>query len=293
MNRHTSLTYRQRFESILDYIEKHLDDDLSLDTLSSIAGFSRFHIHRQFYAYMGMNLGQYVLGYRLKKASYLLAFRHSLKVIDIAMMVGFDSPESFSRAFKRWTGKTPSQYRKAPDMNGWQVFSAEVSQKRANIVKINKQSIEIVEFNETPIALFIHQGPQETIFESVKVFIEWRKQNKLSPERSQTYNLLYDDPESVNAEEYRFGIAASCGSKVISSNEQGVIASAIPAGRCALLRHIGSDETLADSIRYLYSEWLPQSGEGLRDFPCFLHRVAMYPDVNESDAVIDIYLPLE
>src|SRR5690606_40690953 len=67
----------------------------------------------------------------------------------------------------------------------------------------------------------------------------------------------------------------------------------IPAGRCAVLRHVGSDNTLGESIRWLYSDWLPQSGESLRDFPLFLRRVRFFPDVPEHEAISDIYLPLE
>ena len=66
----------------------------------------------------------------------------------------------------------------------------------------------------------------------------------------------------------------------------------IPAGRCALLRHVGSDDQLGRSIRYLYANWLPASGEELRDFPLFMRRVTFFPDVPDSEAVTDIYLPL-
>jgi len=66
----------------------------------------------------------------------------------------------------------------------------------------------------------------------------------------------------------------------------------IPAGRCALLRHVGSDDQLGRSIRHLYSSWLPTSGEDLRDYPLYLRRVAFFPDVPDSEAITDIYLPL-
>jgi AraC family transcriptional regulator len=71
-----------------------------------------------------------------------------------------------------------------------------------------------------------------------------------------------------------------------------VIAKLIPAGRCAVLRHVGSDDTLGQTIAYLYSEWLPQSGAELRDFPLFCERVEFFPDVPEHEAVTDVYLPL-
>jgi AraC family transcriptional regulator len=67
----------------------------------------------------------------------------------------------------------------------------------------------------------------------------------------------------------------------------------IPAGRCALLRHRGSDDQLGRSIMHLYASWLPTSGEELRDFPLFMQRLKFFPDVPDSEAQTDIYLPLK
>jgi AraC family transcriptional regulator len=64
------------------------------------------------------------------------------------------------------------------------------------------------------------------------------------------------------------------------------------AGRCAKLRHVGSDDTLAATFKYLYATWLPASGEEPRDFPLFLQRVTFFPDVAEHEAVTDVFLPL-
>jgi len=67
----------------------------------------------------------------------------------------------------------------------------------------------------------------------------------------------------------------------------------IPGGRCAVVRHLGSHERLGESIIPLYREWLPQSGEELRDFPLFFHYLNLIPDVAEHELVTDIYLPLK
>jgi len=49
---------------------------------------------------------------------------------------------------------------------------------------------------------------------------------------------------------------------------------------------------LREAVIYLYSEWLPHSGEALRDFPFYLQRVTLFPDVAEHEAITDIFLPL-
>lgn len=57
-------------------------------------------------------------------------------------------------------------------------------------------------------------------------------------------------------------------------------------------RHFQYPFTLGETIHYLYSEWLPQSGEETRDFPGYLQRVDFFPDVPENEAVTDVFLPL-
>ena len=68
---------------------------------------------------------------------------------------------------------------------------------------------------------------------------------------------------------------------------------AIHGGRCAVIRHLGSHDRLKESIYYLYREWLPGSGEELRDFPMFFHYLNFMPETPELKLVTDIYLPLK
>jgi AraC family transcriptional regulator len=108
---------------------------------------------------------------------------------------------------------------------------------------------------------------------------------------SATFNIIYNDPDETPPEEFRFRLCAAT-DKPIEPNDAGVTELTIPAGRCALLRHVGSDDQLGRSILHLYASWLPGSGEELRDFPLFIQRVAFFPDMPDSEAVTDIYLPL-
>lgn len=69
-------------------------------------------------------------------------------------------------------------------------------------------------------------------------------------------------------------------------NEQGVEAGVLPAGRCAVLRAIGA-ENVEPAI-----EFLPASGEAVRDFSLYCQRVSFVPTVPEHEAIPDIFLPL-
>ena len=102
--------YAERLGKVFDYIDEHLAEDLSVERLSRVANFSKFHFHRQFSQYTGISVTRYIQLMRLKRASYRLAFG-DIRIIDIAMEAGFENPESFSRAFKSAFDQTPSQFR--------------------------------------------------------------------------------------------------------------------------------------------------------------------------------------
>lgn len=153
--------------------------------------------------------------------------------------------------------------------------------------------VKVVDFAETMIAVLEHQGPPELIFESVQTFIEWRKSSGLSPvATSRTFGLAYSDPATTAPEEFRFDICGEIDAPV-PDNPQGVITKRIPAGRYATVCHHGSTDRISDSAYYLYREWLPRSGEELRDFPLFFHYVKRIPDTPEHEQVTDVYLPLK
>jgi AraC family transcriptional regulator len=58
------------------------------------------------------------------------------------------------------------------------------------------------------------------------------------------------------------------------------------------VRHVGAHERMGDSIYPLYRQWLPGSGEELRDFPLYFHYLNLLPDTPAGELLTDIYLPL-
>lgn len=293
MNDNAGRNYSQRFQRVLDYIDAHLDENPDAETLSRLAHFSRFHFHRQFSAYFGIGVGRYVQLLRLRRAGYRLAFRDS-RITDIALEAGFERPESFSRAFRKVFGQSPAGFRKAPEWDPWQQIINSLYRQEKQLMKTGQENgdVRIVDFPETPVAVLEHRGDPERINETLRAFIAWRKRFGPSPESSRTYNLVHDDPSTTPADEYRFGVCASIEGDV-EENEYGVTRQVIPAGRCAVLRHCGSDRNIGESVHRLYAGWLPASGEETRDFPVFFHRVTLFPDVDEREMITDIYLPLQ
>jgi len=284
----TAQAYAERFRRVFEYIDEHLDEPLSVERLSRVANFSKYHFHRQFFEYAGMNVARYIQVMRLRRASYRLAFSPERRIIDIAIEAGFENPESFTRAFKRYIGQSPSQFRKAPAWKPWN-DSMQLPKRE----RIEPMGVNIVEFEPTRVAVLEHRGASERINDTARKFIEWRKHSGLSPVASSpTFGIAYDDPEVAEPDHFRFDI---CGSvkEPIAENPYGVVNKVIPAGRCAVVRHYGSTDRISDSAYYLYREWLPQSGEELRDFPLYFHYLKLMPDTPEHELITDVYLPLK
>ena len=278
----------EKISRVCDYIVNNLEEDLSLEMLCRVAGVSKFHFHRLFLAAKGITLYRFIQLSRLKRASYILAFRTDIKIIDVAFDAGFDSPEAFTRAFKKAVGQTPSQFRKKPEWEAWNeklIPSAHQGEVRMDI--------KIVDFPETKVALIEHRGSPKKVLDTAAKFIEWRKATGLSPvNKSRTFGVPYDDPNVVDEDKFRFDI---CGSvdKEIPQNTFGVKNGVIPGGRCAVLTHFGGHENISDSVYSMYRQWLPESGEELRDYPCFFQYVSLMPDVSECDQITEIYLPIK
>jgi AraC family transcriptional regulator len=286
-------TYQARMQRVMRYIDEHLEDELSLDVLSGVAAFSKYHFQRQFTDLLGIGVRQYVQLARLKRASYRLAFRGNDPIIEIALDSGYEAPEAFSRAFKQLIGQTPSGFRKQPGWTPWQAAHQPLSTARYKLMDIETPArpVEIVTVPDTAVAVLEHRGDPALIGESIRHFIKWRKAAGLPPRHHATFNILYDNPWTTPAGEFRLDLCVAT-DRAVTPDDIGVVAKVIPAGRCARLRHIGTEESFAAAIAALYATWLPQSGEELRDFPLYCQRVSFFPDVSEHAAITDIFLPL-
>ncbi|QGX40892.1 AraC family transcriptional regulator [Permianibacter aggregans] len=286
----------ERFSKVLRHIEQHLDEELSIATLSAVAALSPYHFQRQFSACYGIGVFQYIRLLRLQRASFQLAYRDSLSIGEVSADAGYQNAESFARTFRRLFGQAPTMFRREPDWQQWHDVMRQLQQTREQMMNdsANNQAtyqVEIRDFPETQLAVLEHRGPPEQLGKSIQQFIAWRRANRLPPSRSATFNLIYDDPAVTAPEDYRFDLGAAV-QQSLAANDQGIVNKTIPACRCAVVRHIGHDQGLAPIVRYLYQQWLPASDESPLDFPLFFQRLKFFPDVPEHQAVTEVFLPL-
>jgi len=278
-----------RIARVCDYINQNLNEDLSLERLSAVAAFSKYHFHRVFSACTGISVTRFIQLARLKRASFRLAFEPERRIIDIALEAGFETPEAFARAFKRTFEQSPSQFRAQPQWPQWQARFEAIDQPRG----ASPMHVKVVDFPTTQVALLEHLGDPATVMETAAKFIAWRKETGLSPvATSQTFGIPHSDPNTTEPEKFRWDVCGSINEDV-PANQYGVKTGFIPGGRCAVIRHEGSLANLEQSIYHVYRDWLPQSGEELRDFPCYFHYINLIHEVDECDLLTDVYVPLK
>lgn len=106
----TTVKNRISLSNVCAYISEHFTEDLTLESVSAYAGFSKYHFERIFVEYTGKTYYQYLQQMRINYAQMLLS-NPELTVTDIAGQCGFASCTAFTRAFRKSTGYPPSQFR--------------------------------------------------------------------------------------------------------------------------------------------------------------------------------------
>ena len=110
----TKTEYQQRINVLVEYINSHLGEDIDLNKLAEISGFSRWHFHRIFAEFLGEPVGTFIVRMRVETAARLLRYTE-IPVKEIAYKVGYDVPSSLSKVFRQFYGISPNEYRNNKD----------------------------------------------------------------------------------------------------------------------------------------------------------------------------------
>ncbi len=102
--------YIEKFMMICNYITDHCTENLSIDELAKLAGFSKFHFSRLFKQFANMSCYEYLTQKRIAHAEQLL-IQPNISITEVAMLSGFGSLSTFNRIFKAAKNCTPSEYK--------------------------------------------------------------------------------------------------------------------------------------------------------------------------------------
>jgi AraC family transcriptional regulator len=282
------MNYPERIERVIDYIGQNIDEPLTLEHLSEVACFSKYHFHRLFTAYTGLSLQYYIRWLRLKRAAHQLVLNKDTSIIDIAINAGFESHEAFSRIFKQSCGLSPSKFRVTPSWQAWERTPYFLS--TPGDIKMN---VTIKNIPARRLAVIEHRGPPNLLGESVNKLIDWTKSQTINvtPKAKESFGIAYDDPKNTKPEEFRFDIGVTVPEQL--SLNGGVVEKSLPAGRYAVTVHKGPREHIGQTVFSLYRDWLPTSGEELGDLPCIFCYLNFDHEVAETEQLTECWLLLK
>jgi AraC family transcriptional regulator len=286
--------YLERIQCGVDYIEERLDEDVSLADVAKAAGVSQWHFQRLFKALTGETLKTYIRARRLAGSLERL-LTSELRVLDIAILAGFESQEAFARAFKKAFGMTPQRYRSLRDKS---LFLKKPRFDAEYLQHLNENVSLTPEIYEQPHVLLVGL---RTLFFSV----DSEKNNvaellpplwaafvsRLSEIESRIpgvcYGVLRQEREGSDRLEYHAAIAVT----EARSIPPGMVTLEVPAALCARFEHRGPAERLDHTVSYAYASWLAQSGyrhSYAADLE--IYGAAYHP--TSADSVIHYALPI-
>ncbi|EJF46915.1 GyrI-like domain-containing protein [Actinomyces massiliensis] len=275
--------YQRQLDAVTDYIYAHLDDDLSLDRLADVSGFSPYHWHRIYRAVRGETAAQTVRRLRLERAAAMLA-QNAWPLERIARRAGFTSTDAFSRAFQRAYDRTPGRFRsdRAGGPNG-----TGGSRRPAVIPDAESPTpypVRVEERSEYRLAVAEHRGAY--------MDIGWafaRVVDRMGA-RKPRVAIYEDDPGIVPEAALRAaaGVVVGPEAEVPEDLETRVV----PAGRYAVMRYTGPYSSMHAAYLWLYGQWLPTSGHEPRNHPVVEEYLTDPATTPPAQAVTDILLPL-
>tara|TARA_B100000700_G_scaffold64032_1_gene70656 strand:+ start:534 stop:1397 length:864 start_codon:yes stop_codon:yes gene_type:complete len=284
-------------QQVLDYLQTHHDRSISLTQLARIAGYSPCHFQRLCQQKFGLGPGKLNELIRLQRGYFLLSYRTWLPVTDVAFDSGYESPDSFSRAFKRVTGYTPTQFKAqqvtiTPPLQSYlhQWNEENSTMSATSQVDFNAQ-INVVSLPELKVCAFRHTGHPARLNGSIQRFIGWRREHKLPPDQYRTFNFLHNDPTTVAPAAFCFDLACERPAKqVVLADDMRF--DTIPAGRYASLKITGGEKVLEAAVNFITTDFIARHNEQAADFPVIVERLSFYPEVPYHRAQSHILLLL-
>nr|WP_207751253.1 GyrI-like domain-containing protein [Anaeromonas frigoriresistens] len=269
-------------------MEEHLDKEIELEKMAEIACCSTFHFQRMFSYIANIPLSEYIRRRKMTRAAFELQTK-DIKIIDIAMKYGYNSPTAFTRAFKNVHGISPSEAKfSGQKLKAFPPITVKISIK--GDVEVNyriekKQAFRVVGVKEQ-FKISIEEN-----FEVVPGF--WKKTVE-SGMLTQICSLMCKDPFGVlgvsscmSGKDFDYYIAVATDKET----PDGMYEYEVPECTWAIFESVGPlPEALQNLQRRIVTEWLPTSGYEYAKAP----DIEVYSDGNQQsqDYRCEVWLPI-
>ena len=280
----------QSIQKAIDYMEKNILEDINYEDVARHVYMSNYHFHRVFSMIVGITANEYIKNRRLSMAGQEISMSY-VKVIDIAMKYGYESPESFSKAFTRFHGITPNVARRSGmniksfnrliikiKLEGGTIMDFKIVERESFkvLAKVKKFRNEIVsEENNREIADFWRECGNSNVFDVLK------KHTK----KQDAYGLCA--PISKESKYFNYGIGMEYEGGHIP---EGFDVWDIKEELWAVFKCIGEDEEcIGDTWDRIFKEFLPSSEYVMLDDTDF----ELYAEESKDDCFCEIWIPVK
>ncbi len=275
----------ERLNSVIDYIEEHLTDDIEYDSLARIACCSTYHFQRMFTYIANVPLSEYIRRRRMTLAAVDL--HNGEKVIDVGMKFGYDSPTAFNRAFQSVHGFAPSKA-KASGVT----FAAFPPIRFKIAIKGDVEMNYRIEKKDAIRIIGVSAPTDKDMEKSFAVVPQmWNK--AWADGTIQTLaQYIGEEPRGIlgvctsnENDEWRYFIAVANSTFTDERFDEHTI----PAATWAIFSGTGTmPHAIQDLERRIVTEWLPTSGYEFANVP----DIEVYMDANPTNASFEVWIPV-
>ena len=267
--------------SAIGYMEDHLTDDITLAEISKSVGLSAFHFQRAFSLLTGMSPAEYLRKRRLSMAGAELA-NGDVKVIDVALKYGYDTPESFTKAFTRFHGCSPAQVRKGSPVQFMNRYTVRITIEGGTIMEY-----KIEKWEEMDLLVHAKEFHAETSEKEIPLFWdEYYADEKL---KEIPGYLGICAQQKTDGDGFRYGIG--CKASDVEGIPEGFEIIHLPEYEWAVFTCRGSmPDAIQDMWDRIYKEWLPVADYEL--IPDYDIENYLPGDPSSKDYVSEICIPV-
>lgn len=274
--------YIQRINKVVAYINNHLDETLDLKTLANEAALSDFHFHRIFKALKGEAIGGYITRLRLEATARLLRYT-ALTIEEIAFNIGYETPASLSKAFKKQYGISPTEYRTNKDtyIMKKEIINPDLALKAPKIVTLEPKNLIYVALTGAYGSLDYGKA-----YEQLWAVI---KAQKLFTKGIESICISYDDPKITEGSLQRSDVCLAIHKPATPQEE--VSCKTLAGGKYAVFFYQGCYENLSQ-VYDTAVRWVIDHQYTLREEPFFEKYLNNARRTPKEKLKTEIYIPI-
>jgi AraC family transcriptional regulator len=281
MRSDTQDSYHRRIARVIETILADPGAAHSVDSLAATANFSPFHFHRIYRALTGESIAATVRRVRMARAAHRLATTGET-VTNVAFDAGYDSPQAFARAFRDFTGVSPSQFQSRQK----DLAEATADHRVAGGEELPK--VDLRELGPIDVLCLRHHGPVATIGQTFRRLERLVRDHGLDPGPTDRLGIAWGDPEEDGGFTYLAGIQTDGPPPLCAPLEPLRLA----GGWYGMHRLVGPYALIAPTFRSLFGRWLPQSGFDADNRPTLEIYRQRQADAAPSQSICDLLIPL-